>query len=374
LNKLSRRQAIVGGAAIAATRCGSSNPRDTARPLIGDAAVATTIDAGSPPVGVFAAPGRVVEVKHSGSVVAGHVQAGPVQQILTRAIMDLTGATAEAAAWATMFEPDDVVAIKVNPFGYPNFYSHPETVASIMRGLNLVGIPNENVVVYDRYTEYLAQVGYDVALPQGVKLASATSTSGSQTDVSAYDTSKYVEFAKVDTDLDPSVVENRRSYLAKVISNATKVINVPVVKSHYSAGVTASLKNMTYGLVNNTARTHPADGTNNWTIDFLPAVASMPTLRSKVVLHVVDLLVGCYDKGPDPSDATFDYASLLLATDPVAADRICWNILDATRASYGLPPVADFPGAEPQYILRCGDLGLGISDPNAIDHRTVVLA
>jgi len=27
-----------------------------------------------------------------------------------------------------------------------------------------------------------------------------------------------------------------------------------------------------------------------------------------VDVDVVDLLVGCYDKGPDPSDATFDYA------------------------------------------------------------------
>jgi uncharacterized protein (DUF362 family) len=374
--KIYRRQALVGGAAIAATRCGGSSTaatRDHAQPSVGDAAVVvpTTPDASSPTV--FSAPGRVIEVKHSGSVVAGQIQAQPVQQILTRAILELTGATSEAAAWASMFSPDDVVAIKVNPFGYPKFYSHPETVASILRGLNLVGIPNENVIIYDRYTDFLAQVGYDTALP-GVQLASATLTTDAQTNIVAYDTTKYVEFPKVDVNLDPNVVENRRSYLSSVISKqATKVINVPVVKSHYTAGVTAALKNMTYGLVNNTARTHYADGSDNWTIDFLPAVASMPQLRSKVVLHVVDLLVGCYDKGPDPSDATFDYASLLLATDPVAVDRICWNIVDAARASNGLPPVADFPGAEPQYIIRCGDLGLGIADLNAIDHQSFVL-
>ena len=57
--------------------------------------------------------------------------------------------------------PADVVAIKVNPFGYPNFYSRPATVAEIIRGLNLAGVPNDNIVIYDRYTDYLAQVGYE---------------------------------------------------------------------------------------------------------------------------------------------------------------------------------------------------------------------
>jgi uncharacterized protein (DUF362 family) len=372
--KISRRDAIVGSAAIAATRCApASTTRDGAKPTIGDAA--TTADVSLPDAStVFAAPGRVIEVKHSGSVVGGLI-AAPVQQMATRGIVELTGESNETAAWAKLFEPADVVAIKVNPFGYPKFYSHPETVASIIRGLNLVGIPNQNIIIYDRYTDFLAQVGYDTLLPPGVRLASATMTSGSQVDVSAYDLGEYVEFAKVDRRFSPYVLQNRRSYLSKVItSEATKVINVPVVKSHYTAGVTAALKNMTYGLVNNTARTHPADGSDNWTIDFLPAVASMPALRNKVVLHVVDLLVGCYDKGPDPSDVTFDYASLMFSTDPVAVDRICWNIVDAARASQGLPPVADFQGAEPQYILRCAELGLGISDLNAIDHRMIVLA
>jgi hypothetical protein len=325
-------------------------------------------DASDASVGPFKAPGLVVEVAHAGVVANGLILANEVRPIMTRGMIELTGQSNETDAWRTLFSPSDVVAIKVNPFGYPKFYSQPATVAEIVRGLNLAGIKNENMIVYDRYTEYLEQVDYPTGLPVGVKLASAVSINAMQTALDNYDASTFVEFPKVDVGLDSSIAQNRRSYLASVISTyATKVINVPVLKSHWTAGLTACLKNMTYGLVNNTARSHTS--IENWTHDFLPGVATIKTLRDKVVLNIADLLIACYDGGPDPSDQIFEYQSLMFATDPVAADRICWNILNAERAKHGLPPVESDPTRQPDYILRCGAAGLGVSDINAIQHR-----
>ena len=125
-------------------------------------------------------------------------------------MLELTGQATECAAWRALFSPNDVVAIKVNPFGWPNFYSRPATVAEIIRGLNLVGIPNQNIVIYDRYADYLAQVGYDKLLPSGVRFASAVLTTADQTSLQGADPATFVEFEQVDnaSDLENTLQEH----------------------------------------------------------------------------------------------------------------------------------------------------------------------
>jgi uncharacterized protein (DUF362 family) len=187
---------------------------------------------------------------------------------------------------------------------------------------------------------------------------------------------------------DASNPAKRRSSLCRIVSQQVdKVINVPTLKDHTSAGITMALKNMTYGLVNNVARTHAAP--DNWTQDFIPAIASMPKLRSKVVLHIADALIGCYDGGPSPDHPNFSpftYGALLFSTDPVAMDRVGWQILDAQRAKVGLPPLAEcgrllidrgyepFDRRQPQHVLTAGAAGLGVSDLRRIRHRVVSLS
>lgn len=390
--KLTRRQVLITTAALATpagAACGGGTTENPVTPDAGadappapppstpppvdaappDASSDATADAGvSRPL---TRPGLVVDVTHAGAVVAGAVQAGPVRQILARAMTELTGAADETAAWRAFFDPADVVGIKVNPFGYPKFFSQIATVSEIVRGLGLAGVTPDRVVIFDRYTEYLADVGYAAALPAGVRFASAVSTMGSQVDTAAFDTNEYVEFATVETGNDPQNPAHRRSYLSTFASSqVTKIVNVPVLKDHAAAGVTFALKNLTYGLVNNTARTHE---NTPWFSEFLPKVAAMKKLRDKTVLHVGDALLGCYDLGPDPNDNVFVRSSLIVGTDAVSLDRIAWQILDAERAKKGLGPVASDPARQPQYILACGAAGLGVSDLAAITHRAIML-
>ena len=52
-------------------------------------------------------------------------------------------------------------------------------------------------------------------------------------------------------------VTARRSYAARFITReVNKLINVPVLKDHQSAGITLALKNLSHGLVNNVSRSH----------------------------------------------------------------------------------------------------------------------
>src|SRR5262249_45115675 len=60
-------------------------------------------------------PGRVVEVKHRGSINPDNsVDAGAVETMMARGMKELTGADHPVEAWRRFFEPGDVVGIKVN--------------------------------------------------------------------------------------------------------------------------------------------------------------------------------------------------------------------------------------------------------------------
>jgi uncharacterized protein (DUF362 family) len=387
--RISRRQALSYGAALAAgTSVGcASGPEGTApeaeeqaEALQGDRRVVR---------GRRRHPrGYVVEVRHPGAVVGGIVQDTPVRRMMARGMQLLSGEAEEAAAWRAFFAPGDRVGIKVNPTGYPQVISQIETVAAIVRGLNLAGVPNSKIVVFDRYQDSLDLVGYPAKLPPGLRYAfAAPAYTTEQTGTEGYDPSAFVDLPRVYPGDDATDPRKRRSSLCRVVSEQVdKVVNVPTLKDHTSAGITMALKNMTYGLVNNVARTHAAP--DNWTRDFVPAIASMPMLRRKVVLHIADALVGCYDGGPSPDHPNFSpftYGALMFAVDPVAMDRIGWKILDAKRKTMGLPPLDQcgrllvdtgyepFDRRQPDHVLTAGAAGLGIADLARIRHRVVSL-
>src|SRR5260370_11665003 len=75
-----------------------------------------------------------------------------------------------------------------------------------------------------------------------------------------------------------------RSYAAQFITKeVNKLINVPVLKDHQSAGVTLALKNLSHGLVNNVNRTHPTPSLNACGA-FIPAGGARPGICPKAVL------------------------------------------------------------------------------------------
>src|SRR6185437_2144520 len=97
-----------------------------------------------------------------------------------------------------------------------------------------------------------------------------------------------------------------RSHLSLIVSRLiNKMITLPVLKDHRSAGVTLSLKNMSHGMNNNVARSHlgkiahgfgPAPhllGPNQCNT-FIPQAVAQHRLRQKATLHILDGLIGVY--------------------------------------------------------------------------------
>jgi uncharacterized protein (DUF362 family) len=327
--------------------------------------------------------GKVVEVRHPGSVISGQYQREPVRAMVRKGMMELTGAPSSAEAWRYFVEPGDVVGIKVNPVGQPYLISAPEVLQSIIEGLEEAGLKRRDIVVFDRYRTMFLSGGFDKWLPEGVRWSAATSTVDRlQLGMDGYDPDHYMEMALVMPQA-PRDAHSRRSHVVKFLTrDVNKLINLGVLKHHQSAGVTIALKNLSHGLVNNVARSH-ISSSNNACGAFIPAVIDIPVIRNKVVLNIIDGIKGAYHGGPGANVRKYiwERKSMYFATDPVAVDRIGLGVIDDQRARMGMQPIALAPAdsdsvfvrMQPEHIEIAGALGLGESDESKIDLKTIKL-
>jgi uncharacterized protein (DUF362 family) len=400
-------------------------------------------------------PGRVIEVRHADSVSLAHeVRRDAVKRMMDRGMAELTGADHPAEAWRRLFEPGDVVGIKVNPVGYARqsgvvgSISSPAVILEIVENLKNAGVKSRDIVVCERYANEFREAGYESVMRErgmdGVRwFASSSGFDPSQLDIDGrgsraerdphvvgYDPDVFVHmgFATPGFEAD----ERRyRSHLSLIVTRmVNKLITVPVLKDHRSAGVTLALKNLSHGLNNNVARSHLGDvyrlggdrsGPNQCNT-FIPTAVTQPPIRRKAVLHILDGLIGVYEGGPgcwNPTWGTWRRRSLFFATDPVALDHVGWDVIDSRRAREGWPSVArmgrlwptprpvpagpvaalaggtpldaaalaaaalghppgspvaeQFDRRQPEHIILAGTIGLGVFDARQIEHRVVRL-
>jgi hypothetical protein len=276
-----------------------------------------------------------------------------------------------------------VVGIKVNPNGFYTIVSSQACLMEIINGLVLAGIGPKDIVVYERQQDLLSNIL--PWLPSWVRYSWASPAYlDDQTGISGYDPDQYVDLPQF---LLPWQNANNpvhtRSHAALFASRqVTKIISLPVLKDHNGAGVTLSLKNLSNGCSNNVNRAHP-DVSTNYLQDFIPNVVSMPVIRNKTVLTIIDGVHGLYAWGPYGGDGSYvwENKTMYFATDLVAADRIGWRVIDAKRVAMGLLPEQvsppDFVGGmlvrQPQHIVFAGQMGLGEYRDDYIAFRTITL-
>ena len=329
------------------------------------------------------APGRVAAVSHPACLAHGKFQAAPIAQIFRTGMLELTGAPDLTSAWRLFFERGDVVGIKVNPVGGPLVISCPEVLHEIIRGLESAGVRRNDIVVYDRYQTQFLEMGFDKWLPEGVRWMCAVQThDNTQQRIEGYDPDHYMDMAVTLPGQDLKNETARRSYAARFITQeVNKLINLPVLKHHQSAGVTLALKNLSHGLVNNVARSHSSNSLNVCGA-FIPAVVAMPVIRNKAVLHILDGIKGVYHGGPFARPQfVWEHHTIYFATDPVALDHVGWQDIEKQRAAVGLKPIVEsapdqfstFVHGQPEHIELAGALGLGVFKASRIVVRRRLL-
>ena len=327
-------------------------------------------------------PGRVIETADPQAIISNRVSQPVIRRMLDRAMRELTGAQEVREAWRKFIEPKDIVGIKINPSGAPACCSSPEIIREIVAGVQSVGVPLQNIHVYDRYAFEIDIGSYQTLVPLGVRVIGVAER---KLDRSGYDPNIYCEanfFGEWET----------RSYMASIVaSGLTKIINVPTMKDHSAAGVTGCLKNLGYGTFNNVDRSHRRPF--SFTDPLIGVMCSVEPLRSKAVLHIMDGMRMLWHGGPLSQNSKFiSHAGILMVgTDPVAMDTIELEKIETKRRNEGVPSVWSRDpksltenGAEfyedatknlfyrqPHHIAAAAKLGLGTCELRQIDHRVL---
>ena len=326
-------------------------------------------------------PGSVVEVHHPGCLVSNRPDAAQAGRMVERGLLALTGESNIDRAWRRFVGPGDVVGLKVNPVAGKLLTTSPAVVAAIIDQLTHAGIDRSRIIIWDRREFHLHDAGFTAKRFPGVAIRG---TEHKDKDGSFYDKEgKLLGEGRVDKSvyywadceqtydketLPFMVNSGKKSFFSTIVTkDVTKIINIPVLKNAGSS-VTLCLKNLAYGAITNTARLHkPLWGETS------AQVPCFAPLRDKVVLNIVDGMIGCYDGGPGANPQFIvPYHTVLVGTDPVAVDRVGYELVLNKRLAEKVqkepsPNALDF-------ATMAAELGLGQAELSRITRQKVTVA
>jgi len=300
----------------------------------------------------------VVQVTHPAAVLPERqVQLDPTRLLVREGMARLTGSK---SPWAALLKPTDRVGLKINTLGRPLIFTHHELIRAFVEELKAFGIPEKNIIVWDRYESHMRDCKFEFnTTGEGCPVYG---TDALDPNVRRYDP-EVTYVSEVDKPGQRDANGTASLFSSIFTRDCDKVINLAILKDHGLSGYTLALKNLAYGLCNNNRRFHAPDCIGA----FIAGFCAHPAVRSKVVLHVVDGLEGCYDQGPAPKNPKVIWPAntLWFSTDPVAVDTVCAKVIDEKRVAEGLPPVPE-SGRPWDHILQAAKLGLGNADPAGI--------
>jgi len=389
MNQVNRRNFLrlagAGAAAAAAAPVASA---------IGSVTEVTSIQQGKPATNIDDAlkvprnersmpglfPGRVAVVKNSRSVSENAIVGQEVHDMIARSMLELTGEKKLKKAWRKFVSPGDRIGLKINPVAGKSLTTSHEVVRAIIAQLEASGIDRSHLTIWDRREFELTDAEFTPENYPGIRI---TGTEQMDKDGLYYgkDGKLYGEhmidrdwyyWADVEGEYDeytmPYMVNGGKySYFTKIVTqDLDKIINVPILKNA-GATVTLALKNLAYGSVSNTGRLHA----KLWN-ETCAQVCAFAPLRDKVVLNIVDGIKGCFNGGPGANPQFFcDYHVIITGTDPVAVDRVGYDIVLAKRIAEGLQKEGAATALD--FMLQAEKLSLGIADRTKIDLREVLL-
>jgi len=343
---------------------------------IADASKTPRINGSMP--GIY--PGKVVQVKHPGSVVDNEAVEAVAYVMLQKAMLELTGQKKLKNAWRLFVNPGEKIGLKVNPVAGKELYTSHAVVKSVVKQLTESGIKKEDIIIWDRRDMELSDVGFTPENYPGIKIRG---TECKDENGSFYDSEgklygernidkEWYYWADVEGEYDaetmPYMVNTGKySYFSKIITQEVdKIINIPILKNAGSS-ITNAMKNLAFGAVSNTGRLHA----QLWN-DTCAEVCAFAPLRDKVVLNITDGLKGCFNGGPGANPQFIcNYNVLLAGSDPVAMDRIAYDIIAEKRIAEGLLKV---PNPEVLTFLKmANDLGLGVWEKDKIELKSFEL-
>jgi uncharacterized protein (DUF362 family) len=290
-------------------------------------------------------PARVAQTTDVSMSLDGVFFQDPITEALKRTILGLTGTDTVGDAYRQFVSPGDIIGLKVNPVAGKELSTSLEITRAVIAHLVEAGIPKKNIVIWDRREFELYEVGFTQENFPGIRITGTErkdetgkfyNAEGKLYSEEMIDKDWYYWAdceQKYDEETLPYMVnEGKYSYFTKIVTKEVdKIINIPILKNA-GASVTLCLKNLAYGAITNTGRLHKP----LWS-ETSAEVCAFPPLRDKVVLNIIDGIKGCYNGGPG-ADPKFIYPfnTLLAGTDPVAVDRVGYELIYQKRLAEGI--------------------------------------
>jgi len=275
-------------------------------------------------------PSRVVKVVAPEVVNNAAVHRPLLREMVHKAVTTLAQTRLEKDAWHSFLASDDIIALKFNRSAQAKLGTTEPMAETLIQSLVEAGFSPEQIVCIEE--------------PAG--LAKRNGTTPPLRGFSSSET----KFA------------SGTDRLAMVLDQVDAIINVPFLKTHNIAGLTCSLKNLSHALVKHPARYH-----ENRCSPFISDIVSLPAIREKLRLNVVDALRVVYRGGPEASTGAIrNHGMILASTDPVSIDTIGLEVLNDTRTHAGLPVLAPSAAHIP-YLRNAHESGLGIAARYAVD-------
>ncbi len=232
--------------------------------------------------------------------------------------------------------PRGRVGIKANCLARRLNATPPALGEALVKLLSDNGREPNDVIVWDRTNRELEQSGYKLNASSFGYRCLGTDTNGVNYSDEFYNSGEV------------------NSLVSRIVTDMIDhSINLPILKDHSIAGLSGCLKNM-YGAINNPNKYH-----DNNCDPFAAQVSDLEPIRDKHRLAVIDATRIQYQGGPGFNSAYLgNYGGLILAVDPVAADRVGLEIIEYYRAQRGLPDLAK-AGRPVKYLETARKLGLG---------------
>lgn len=318
-------------------------------------------------------PGKVIRVNHPRCVVENEPVETAAYDMIAAAMLALTGAKSLKEAWLQFVSPGEVIGLKVNPVAGKLLSTSHAVTKSVVKQLIETGIPEKDIVIWDRRQFQLEEVGFDNGNYPGIAIKGTEikDADGSFIDKDGvmygekmidkdwYYWADYEE--EYDAYTMPYMLNGGKySYFSKICTQEVdKIINLPILKNA-GTSVTLCLKNLAYGAITNTGRLHK----HLWS-ETSAEVCAFPPIRDKVVLNIVDGIKGCFDGGPGANPQFIcNYNTILVGSDPVAVDRAGYDIVIAKRIEEGVQE-EELPRGR-RFMELAEGLGLGVADPEKI--------
>ncbi|MGD1146786.1 MAG: DUF362 domain-containing protein [Thermoanaerobaculaceae bacterium] len=290
----------------------------------------------------FAATGkaRVVRVESDKVWIGDTRDPDVVKRMVDRGVMALAGASTPAAAWRRFLTPEARVGLKINLLGRPLVYTAPEVTDAVAAGLIGAGVRPENVVVWDRWKDHFAPTRYKFGKGKHGQSIEAGGR---------YHQTIMLKGTEGNALIDTMAVDR---------TNVT--VSLPVLKDHGVSGVTLALKNIAFGCYDHYRSAH-----DNHCDPFIAEAYAHYVSTTKIPLIVMDATEACFDGGPRPADRSrlWRENAIFLATDPVALDFVCREVIMAKRTEKGLPDTT----RQSRHIETAIRKGLGVGDAGRIE-------